>query len=103
VDWLTNSSDYSTWVTCPLTRDSVQKSGEPRARVRVYRPAGTNALDCDFVGRNLGGTTWIRHASAPVGESYVDMTLPGNSAGAAYAVRCRLPGHARIIKVVLDE
>ena len=104
IDWLSNSSNHYTYVNCPLTRDSVQVSTrDPRARVRVYRPSGTGALDCTFYGRAVNGTSWIVHDSAPVGWSYVDMTLPGTSPGASYAVRCHLPGGARIQKVVLDE
>lgn len=105
VDWLSNGGNNpSTFVTCPLTRDSIQETNRPpRARVRVYRPNANAPLDCMFVGRTVTGVNYITPGAATVGWSYVDMTLPDTAPGASYAVRCNLPGGARIQKIVLDE
>ncbi len=102
VDWLSNKSG-NTWVTCPLPRDKVYNNTPPEAQVRVYRPPNAAALDCQFLGRTLNGTNYIASGAAVAGWRYVTMTLPGNAAGASYAVRCRLPEDARVQKTLLKE
>ena len=102
VDWLSNKSG-NTWVTCALPRDIAYNNTPPQVLVRVYRPQGAGALDCQFVGRTLSGTNYIDSDSAVPGWSYVIMTLPGNASGASHAVRCKLPENARIQKIIYKE
>ncbi len=102
VDWIHNHTG-TTWVTCPLVRDKTSGIAEPRVRVRVYRPSGTTALDCNFLIRSVTGHSEFFSDSAAVGWSYIDMQSDHTHNGALYSVRCRLPEGAGIQKIVLDE
>jgi hypothetical protein len=94
-DWLTSKVE-GTWVICPLVRDIKDTNKPANALVRVYRPNGAYALDCTFYAVKLdAGVVFLKQDSAPVGWSWLDLTLPGNAHAATYSVRCKLPDNAK--------